>query len=84
MKAPITPTKTDLDGIDTLIVASPVRAGKVPAYMNAYLDAVNGGSGKPFHVIAEMGGSGDTSAIVIVRLALEKKGMTFCVVRDNA
>ncbi|MDD1703076.1 MAG: NAD(P)H-dependent oxidoreductase [Methanoregula sp.] len=77
MKSPIRPAKTDLAGIDTLIVASPVWAGRVPAYVNAYLDSVTGGAGKPFHVIAEMGGSGDQSAIAVVKKALEKKGMTF-------
>jgi flavodoxin len=77
MKSPIKPTKTDLAGVDTLIVASPVWAGKVPAYVNTYLDAVTGGAGKPFHVLAEMGGSGDQSAIAVVKTALEKKGMKF-------
>ena len=45
--------------------------------MNTYLDSVTGGSGKPFHVIVEMGGRGDQSAIAVVRKALEQKGMKF-------
>ncbi|MEN6443841.1 MAG: NAD(P)H-dependent oxidoreductase [Methanoregula sp.] len=77
MKSPIRPAKTDLAGIDTLIIASPVWAGKVPAYVNKYLDSVTGGNGKPFHVIVEMGGSGDQTAIAVVRKALERKGMKF-------
>jgi flavodoxin len=77
MKSPIKTTKTDLTGIDTLVIASPVWAGKVPAYVNTYLDSVTGGSGKPFHVLVEMGGRGDQSAITVVRKALEQKGMTF-------
>ena len=77
MKSPIKPVKTDLTGVDTLVIASPVWAGKVPAYVNTYLDSVTGGSGKPFHVIVEMGGRGDQSAIAVVRKALEQKGMKF-------
>ncbi|MGD1004554.1 MAG: NAD(P)H-dependent oxidoreductase [Methanoregulaceae archaeon] len=77
MKSPIKPIKTDLTGVDTLVIASPVWAGRVPAYVNKYLDSVTGGSGKPFHVIVEMGGRGDQSAIAVVRKALEHKGMKF-------
>jgi flavodoxin len=77
MKSPIKPTKTDLTGVDTLVIASPVWAGKVPAYVNKYLDSVTGGNGKPFHVIVEMGGRGDQSAIAVVRKALEQNGMKF-------
>lgn len=77
MKSPIMTTKTDLSGIDTLVVASPVWAGKVPPYVNMYLDSVRGGSGKPFHVIVEMGGRGDKTAIDLVRKMLEKKRMKF-------
>jgi flavodoxin len=77
MKAPIKPAKADLTGVDTLIIASPVWAGKVPPYVNAYLGSVTGGNGKPFHVLAEMGGRGDQSAIAVVKKALEGKGMKF-------
>lgn len=77
MKSAIRPAKTDLAGVDTLIIASPVWGGRVPGYVNRYLDAVPGGSGKPFHVIVEMGGRGDRSAIAVIRTALERKGMTF-------
>jgi flavodoxin len=77
MRSPIRPAKTDLAGVDTLVIASPVWAGKVPAYVNTYLDSVTGGNGKPFHVIVEMGGRGDQSAIAVVRKALEGKGMRF-------
>jgi multimeric flavodoxin WrbA len=77
MKSPIRPVKTDLTGVDTLVIASPVWGGKVPAYVNKYLDSVTGGKGKPFHVIVEMGNRGDQSAIAVVRNALEKKGMKF-------
>jgi NAD(P)H-dependent FMN reductase len=77
MKSPIKPTKTDLGGVDTLVVASPVWAGKVPPFVNAYLDAVTGGSDKPFHVLVEMGGRGDRTAIAAVRKILERGGMRF-------
>jgi len=77
MKSPIRQAKTDLTGIDTLIIATPVWAGKVPPYVNAYLDAVTGGEGKSFHVLAEMGGRGDQTAISVVRRTLEQKGMRY-------
>lgn len=77
MKSPIKQMKTDLTGVDTLVIVSPVWAGKVPAYVNKYLDSVTGGNGKPFHVIVEMGNRGDKTAIAVVRKALEQKGMTF-------
>jgi len=77
LKSPIKPTKTDLTGVDTLVIASPVWAGKVPAYVNEYLDSVTGCNGTRFHVVVEMGGRGDQSAVAVVRKALEKKGMKF-------
>jgi flavodoxin len=77
MKSPIKPVKTDLAGIDTFIIATPVWAGKVPPYVNAYCDAVTNCSGKTFHVLAEMGGRGDQTAIAVVRRTLERKGMKF-------
>jgi multimeric flavodoxin WrbA len=77
MKSPIRPCKTDLAGTDALVIATPVWAGKVPPYVNAYLSAVTGGEGKPFHVIAEMGGRGAEGAIAHVQKRLEKKGMKF-------
>jgi flavodoxin len=77
MKSPIKPAKYDLSGVDTLIIASPVWAGKVPPYVNTYLGSVTGGTGKPFHVLVEMGGRGNQPAIARVRTALERKGMKF-------
>ena len=76
-KSPIKPCKTDLAGIDELIIATPVWSGKVPPYVNEYLSAVTGGEGKPFHVITEMGGRGSDGAIAAVKNQLEKKGMRF-------
>jgi flavorubredoxin len=77
MKSPIMPITTDLGGVETLVIASPVWGGKVPTYVNEYLDSVTGGNGKPFHVIVEMGGRGDRSAIAVVKKRLERKGMKF-------
>ena len=77
VRSQIKPAKTDLTGVDTLVIASPVWAGKVPPYVNTYLDSVTGCSGKPFHVLVEMGGRGDQSAVAVVRKTLEKKGMMF-------
>jgi len=77
MQSPIKPAKSDLSAVDRLVIASPVWAGKVPSFVNEYLQSVTGGSGKPFHVLVEMGGSGDQSAIAVVRKALEEKGMKF-------
>jgi flavodoxin len=76
-QAPIKPCKTDLAGIDTLIIATPVWSGKVPPFVNEYLSAVTSGEGKQFHVIAEMGGRGSDGAIAAVKNQLEKKGMRF-------
>jgi multimeric flavodoxin WrbA len=77
MKSAIKPCPTDLTGIDGLIIATPVWASKVPSYVNEYLAEVHGGEGKPFHVIAEMGGRGSEGTIAAVRKELEKKGMRF-------
>ncbi len=77
MKSAIKPSKTDLAGIDELVVATPVWAGKVPPYVNEYLNSVTGGQGKPFHVFIEMGGRGAEGAIALVRKHLEEKGMRF-------
>ena len=77
MQSPIRPDKNDLTGVEILVIASPVWSGKVPPYVNAYLNSVTGGNGKPFHVLVEMGGRGDQSAIARVRRALERKGMIF-------
>jgi menaquinone-dependent protoporphyrinogen IX oxidase len=77
MRTPIKPCKTDLAGIDRLVIATPVWSHKVPPYVNEYLSAITGGNGKPFHVITEMGKSGSDSAVAVVRKELEKKGMHF-------
>ncbi|MBN1167213.1 MAG: NAD(P)H-dependent oxidoreductase [Methanospirillaceae archaeon] len=77
MKSPIKPMKTEISDYDVLIIASPVWCGKVPPYVNEYLDSIDGGAGKPFYVIVEMGGRGADSAIAVIRKRLEKKGMIF-------
>jgi len=77
MKSAIKPCPTDLTGSDGLIIATPVWAAKVPPYVNEYLAEVSGGEGKPFHVIAEMGGRGSEGTIAAVRKELERKGMRF-------
>ena len=77
MKSPIKPTKSDLSGIDTLVIASPVWAGKVPPYVNAYLDSVTGSTGKTVPRDSRDGGRGDQPAIARVRKTLERKGMKF-------
>jgi flavodoxin len=77
MKSPIKPCKTDLAGIDVLIIATPVWSHKVPPFVDEYCSTVSGGKGKPFHVIAEMGGRGSEGAIAAVKNQLEKKGMRF-------
>jgi len=77
MRAPIQPVQADLADVDLLVVATPVWSRKIPPYVNEYLSRVTNGRGKPFSVIAEMGGSGGENAIAIVRKALEAKGMRF-------
>ena len=77
MEWPIKPCKTDLAGIDEIIIVTPVWSHKVPPFVNAYCSAVTGGEGKPFYVIAEMGGRGAEGAIAVVKNRLETKGMRF-------
>jgi len=77
MKSAIKPCATDLAGIDDLIIATPVWAGKAPPYVNEYLSPVSGGEGKPFSVITEMGSRGSEGTIAMVRNQLEKKGIRF-------
>ncbi|MDD1653457.1 MAG: hypothetical protein LUQ64_02810 [Methanomicrobiales archaeon] len=77
MKSDIRPCRVDMAGVDHLVIASPVWMHRIPPYVNEYLSQVTGGSGKPFSVLVEMGGSGAESATGIIRRALEKKGMHF-------
>ena len=76
-QAPIRPCKTDLSGVDFLVIASPVWAGKVPPYVNRYIELLSNTSGKPFSLVAEMGGRGAENAIAHMRRRLEAKGMQF-------
>lgn len=75
--APIRPCKTDLSGVDFLVIASPVWAQKVPPYVNRYISLLSNTSGKPFSLVAEMGGRGAEKAIAHMRTRLEAKGMQF-------
>jgi flavodoxin len=77
MKSPIIPDTTDLTGVDELIIATPIWAGKVPPFVNAYCSAIKNGEGKPFYVVTEMGGRGAEGGISVVRKQLEKRGMRF-------
>lgn len=77
LTAPIKPTKSDLSGIETLVIASPVWAGKVPPFVNTFIRSVSNGTKKPFYILVEMGGRGDASAIAVIREQLELKGMIF-------
>jgi flavodoxin len=74
---PIRPVKTDLSGVDFFVLASPVWAGKVPPYVNRYIELLSNTSGKPFSLVAEMGKSGAEKAIAHMRKRLEAKGMQF-------
>jgi len=75
--APIRPVKADLSGVDFFVLASPVWAGKVPPYVNRYIELLGNTSGKPFSLVAEMGKSGGDKAIAHMRKRLEAKGMQF-------
>jgi flavorubredoxin len=77
MTSSIKPCRTDLAGIDTLVIATPVWATKVPPFVNMYLSQVTGGQGKPFHVLVERGMPGSDHPILVVQQQLEKKGMHF-------
>jgi len=75
--SPIRPCSTDMANTDALIIATPVWVGKIPPFVSEYLSSVTNGAGKPFYVIAEMGGGGADGAIALVRKHLEAKGMRF-------
>jgi flavodoxin len=75
--APIRPIKSDLSGVDFLVLASPVWAGKVPPYVNRYIELLSNTSGKPFSLVAEMGKSGAEKAIAHMQKRLEAKGMEY-------
>jgi flavodoxin len=77
LSSPIRPCKTDLSGVDFLVIASPVWAQKVPPYVNRYIALLSNTSGKPFSLLAEMGGRGAEKAIAHMRRHLEAKGMQF-------
>jgi menaquinone-dependent protoporphyrinogen IX oxidase len=77
MISPIKPCRTDLAGIDTLVIATPVWATKIPPFVNMYLSLLTGAEGKPFHVLVERGSPGTDRPREIMRHLLEKKGMKF-------
>ncbi len=76
-RSPIRPCKTDLSDVDFLVLASPVWSGRIPSYVNEYIEEISNGAGKPFSVLVEMGGSGGDKAVAFARARLEKKGMKF-------
>jgi flavodoxin len=43
IKSAISPRRTDLTGIDTLIITTPVLAGKIPPFVSMYLSLVTKG-----------------------------------------
>jgi NAD(P)H-dependent FMN reductase len=63
--------------VDFLVLASPVWAQKVPPYVNRYISLLSNTSGKPFSLLAEMGGRGAEKAIAHMRKHMEAKGMRF-------
>ena len=67
--------KEDLSDIDVLVIASPVWAGKVPPYVNEYINRLLMCEGKRCYVLVEMGGSGAEKAIRHLKGRLENKGM---------
>jgi flavorubredoxin len=73
--SPIKPVKEDLSDIDVLVLASPVWAGKVPPYVNEYINRMSMCEGKRCYVLVEMGSSGADSAIRHLKERLENKGM---------
>jgi NAD(P)H-dependent FMN reductase len=73
--SPIKPVKEDLTDIDVLVLASPVWAGKVPPYVNEYINRMSMCEGKRCYVLVEMGASGAESAIAHLKGRLENKGM---------
>ncbi|ABS55421.1 hypothetical protein Mboo_0903 [Methanoregula boonei 6A8] len=77
MKSAIKSCRTDLTGIDTLVIVTPVWAGKIPPFVSMYLYQVSPGEGKKFAVFTERGRHGSDHPIRLVRHVLEGKGMNF-------
>lgn len=77
LKSDIKPCRTDMAGVDFLVVATPVWAGHFTPYIHKYLSMLTNCREIPFSVLAEMGKSGGDKAIEQVRKSLEKKGMLF-------
>jgi flavodoxin len=77
MSSPIKPVKQDLTDIDVLVIASPVWAGKVPPYVNEYINRLTMCEGKRCYVLVEMGRSGAEKAIAHLSGRISGKGMKF-------
>ena len=77
LKSNIKPCISDLAGIDHLVVATPVWAGRPTPYINKYLSLLTNTQHKTFSVIVEMGSRGDEKTIEKIRNVMEKKGMRF-------
>jgi flavodoxin len=77
MSSAIKPVKEDLSDIDVLVIESPVWAGKVPPYVNEYINRMSMCEGKRCYVLVEMGASGAEKAISHLKGRLENKGMKF-------
>ena len=75
MSSAIKPVNADLADIDVLVLACPVWAGKVPPYVNQYIQNLTRCEEKRCFVLVEMGGSGAEKAIAHLKSRLESKGM---------
>jgi flavodoxin len=76
-KEQIKPVRTDLTGVDHLVIATPVWAHNIPPFTRQYLSELTNCTGIKFSVLAEMGGSGAERVVKIIRKILEAKGMQF-------
>jgi flavodoxin len=73
----IAPVRSDLSGVDHLVIATPVWGFNLPPYTRQYLAGLTNCAGKKFSVLAEMGGMGGKRVVKKARKILEAKGMQF-------
>lgn len=76
-QVPIKPCINDLSNYDSLIICSPVWAGRTPAAVNEYLSMVKHAKDKSFGVLVTAGGDRKDKATVYIREYLTEEGMNF-------
>lgn len=76
-KTPIKPCSVDMKNYDTIVICSPVWAGRAPPAINEYISKLKNTGGKKFGVLVTYGSSGNRKTVGQIRSALEKEQMYF-------